>query len=234
LYLLLFAGIASFYSRILQSKMAIDYYEILRVSPSAGLAEIKAAYRKLALQYHPDKNPDSKFAAAEFNQVKEAYEILTNPQKKVKYLQERWLARANNEGFEKAISTPEHILMEVLGAGEKICRMDIYRLPAENIRQELNHLLSPENISILNEFMETSINDAITIEMLQIIKVLPIGDQLFFLEKLKQFTHHYSSLIEEKESELSNKYFWETWKPAFIILAVVLLCILIWGTSLNR
>lgn len=214
--------------------MAIDYYAILNIPPSAGIAEIKAAYRKLALQYHPDKNPDNKYAAADFALVKEAYEILTNPNKKYRYLQERWLTKANNQNFEKVFKNPEDILMQVLNISEKIYQMDIYRLPVERIRQELNHLLSPENIQILNEFNEISINDAITAELLQAIKVMPFEDQLSLLEKLKKFTHHHSYLIDEKESELNNKHFWETWKPALIILAVVLLCILIWGTSLNR
>ncbi|MCH5683663.1 DnaJ domain-containing protein [Niabella sp. W65] len=62
--------------------MAIDYYQILQISPSADLAEIKSAYRRLAHQYHPDKNPDNKSALAYFELIKEAYETLSTPGKK--------------------------------------------------------------------------------------------------------------------------------------------------------
>ncbi|GAA4281225.1 molecular chaperone DnaJ [Gaetbulibacter aestuarii] len=62
-----------------------DYYEILGVSKSATTVEIKKAYRKKAIQYHPDKNPDDKEAETKFKEAAEAYEVLSNPDKKARY-----------------------------------------------------------------------------------------------------------------------------------------------------
>lgn len=64
-----------------------DYYEILGVTRSASDDEIKKAYRKLAIKYHPDKNPDDKKAEEMFKEAAEAYEVLSNPEKRQRYNQ---------------------------------------------------------------------------------------------------------------------------------------------------
>lgn len=62
-----------------------DYYEILQVSRTATTEEIKQAYRKMALKYHPDRNPDDPEAEAKFKEAAEAYEVLGNPDKRASY-----------------------------------------------------------------------------------------------------------------------------------------------------
>jgi molecular chaperone DnaJ len=62
-----------------------DYYEILGVSKSSSAEEIKKAYRKIAIKYHPDKNPDDPSAEEKFKEAAEAYEILSSPEKKQRY-----------------------------------------------------------------------------------------------------------------------------------------------------
>lgn len=63
----------------------IDYYEVLGVSKTATPDEIKKAYRKLAIKYHPDRNPDNKEAEDKFKEAAEAYEVLSNEEKRQKY-----------------------------------------------------------------------------------------------------------------------------------------------------
>jgi molecular chaperone DnaJ len=62
-----------------------DFYDVLGVSKSATAEEIKKAYRKLAIQYHPDKNPGDKAAEDKFKEAAEAYEVLSDADKRAKY-----------------------------------------------------------------------------------------------------------------------------------------------------
>ena len=62
-----------------------DYYEVLGVEKSATADQIKSAYRKLAMKYHPDRNPDNPEAKEKFTEISEAYEVLSNPEKRQRY-----------------------------------------------------------------------------------------------------------------------------------------------------
>jgi molecular chaperone DnaJ len=76
--------------------MARDYYEILGVEKGADEAALKAAYRKMAMKFHPDRNPGDKSAEAKFKEINEAYDVLKDPQKRAAY------DRFGHEGFQRA------------------------------------------------------------------------------------------------------------------------------------
>ena len=79
--------------------MKEDYYEILGIDKSASESEIKKAYRKSAIKYHPDKNPGDVKAEEKFKQAAEAYEVLGNKEKRAKYDQFGHAAFQGNGGF---------------------------------------------------------------------------------------------------------------------------------------
>ncbi len=104
--------------------MPKDYYEILGVGKEASAAEIKKAYRKLAIKYHPDKNPDDKGAEEKFKEISQAYEVLSDQEKRRRYDQlghqaftssGRAGGGAGYEGFE--FHDPFDIFSQVFGGG---------------------------------------------------------------------------------------------------------------------
>lgn len=76
-----------------------DYYEVLGISKGASGEEIKKAYRKLAIKYHPDKNPDDKAAEEKFKEAAEAYEVLSDDNKRTRYDQFGHAGMGGNGGF---------------------------------------------------------------------------------------------------------------------------------------
>lgn len=101
-----------------------DYYEVLGVSREAELREIKSAYRKLAVQYHPDRNPDDAEAEERFKEAAEAYAVLSDPDKRARY--DRFghrgvsgAAGAGGAGFDPSIFADfSDILGDVFGFGD--------------------------------------------------------------------------------------------------------------------
>jgi curved DNA-binding protein len=84
--------------------MARDYYDVLGVKRDASENEIKSAYRKLARQYHPDRNPGDKQAEARFKEVQEAYDVLSDKNKRAQY--DRFGSAGPRGGFREARGAP--------------------------------------------------------------------------------------------------------------------------------
>jgi molecular chaperone DnaJ len=97
-----------------------DYYEVLGLEKSAGGEDIKKAYRKMAVKYHPDKNAGDKTAEEKFKELGEAYEVLSDPQKRAAYDQYGHAAfdrRSGGFGRAGGFHDPFDIFREVFGGG---------------------------------------------------------------------------------------------------------------------
>lgn len=97
----------------------IDYYEILEISRSADKSEIKKAYRQLAMRYHPDKNPGDKESEEKFKAVNEAYQILSDDEKKSIYDKYGKSGLEGRGGFSSGFGDINSIFEEMFGFGTR-------------------------------------------------------------------------------------------------------------------
>jgi molecular chaperone DnaJ len=97
-----------------------DYYEVLGVSRGAGEQELKASYRKLALQFHPDRNPGDHTAEEKFKEAAEAYGVLSDPQKRAAYdaYGHQGLSGMGGGGFDPSAMDLGDLLSQVFGFGD--------------------------------------------------------------------------------------------------------------------
>src|SRR5205807_8961490 len=94
-----------------------DYYEVLGVGRSTSAEEIKRAYRKLAVKFHPDKNPDDAHAEEKFKELGEAYDVLMDADKRAAYDRFGHAAFEQGGGFRGGFHDPFDIFREVFGGG---------------------------------------------------------------------------------------------------------------------
>src|SRR5438046_3315882 len=96
-----------------------DYYAVLGIEKGASEEEIKKAYRKLAVKYHPDKNPGDKVSEEKFKELGEAYEVLEDAQKRALYDQYGHSAFDRRSGYTRGggFHDPFEVFREVFGGG---------------------------------------------------------------------------------------------------------------------
>lgn len=207
-----------------------DYYKTLQVPAQASIEEIKKAYRQLAQQYHPDKNNNDPYSIAYFSEIKEAYETLTNPVKKDKYLQERWYNRATGNKRTREVITPVTVLKEVLEFEKHTSTMDVFRMDKERLFSYMNELLGEETISQLKQFAEPEINQQIVLTLLKPVRLLKSEEALLLTDKLSKITTGNKKcrlLIADTIRKIQREEKWKKYEWVFVLLITLAILLLI-------
>jgi preprotein translocase subunit Sec63 len=208
-----------------------DYYNILQIPPHATLPEIKQAYRRLAMIYHPDKTKNDPYANTQFTEIKEAYEVLTNPMKKENWLQERWYNQSIGKKKAHEAITPVSVLRLSLELEKYVSQLDVHRLNKIGLAAHIHELLSVDTIDKLRQFNEAGINRQIITTLLECMKALPLkltrqlsgglenlaGNDVMALERIKDFL-----------SDQKRIFLWEKYKVIVIIILTSMICFLIY------
>lgn len=210
-----------------------DYYSILQIAPSATQQEIKKAYRRLAQQIHPDKNNSNPYSNAQFAEVKEAYEVLTNPTKKEYYLQQRWYNQSIGKRKVQEIVTPENILKQVLELEKYVAGIDVFRMDKKGLQEYICEILNDSTLATLNTFNDINANNEIAHLIIKAANPLPYS-YLHSIEKKLESLHTGAStkallsVFIQKHKTNNRKKNLEVWVALVIAIAI---CMLIYFMS---
>jgi molecular chaperone DnaJ len=203
-----------------------DYYRILNVRSSATVGEIKIAYRKLAMKYHPDRNPDDALAAAVFTDAAEAYKILADPEARKQYNYERHLTA--EQEYQRPAETIETIIPRIIKINKQVQNTDPFRLNKDALLYAVKQLL-PDNFdlllhtndNLLKQFLELIFMVAKHLSSYQTKQLAALLQPLYLKDESLQLK--LASLLKQQQKEER----WEKNKIVIAIIVAVILCILI-------
>ncbi len=208
-----------------------DYFLILGLKPDASIQEIKKAYRKHALLYHPDTTQNDAEKTLAFEIIQEAYEVLTHPEKRLLFLQEKWYRKSQGITEAPVQITPGSILQYILNMYRTIRNSDINRIYYNTVEQSLLDIFTEEHIQRLNKHNDPAALKEIQHILLQIMKLLP-------LKNFSSLTHPLLSLnsgdihipyqVKKIMHIKKNNAFIEKYKFLAILVIVLLLCSIIY------
>lgn len=207
-----------------------NYYRILNVKSSASPGEIKNAYRRLAMKYHPDRNPDDALATAVFANLVEAYKVLSDAEARKQYNYNSYLTAAQE--YQRTVETIETLIKRIAETNKRIKNADPFRFNKDALLYSIKQLL-PDDLNLL-----LHVNDDLLKQFLEMICIAVKHlsshqtQQLIILlqplyNKQEWLQPHLHTLMQQQLKE-------ERWEKNKIILAVLLaimLCIVIFLTA---
>jgi curved DNA-binding protein CbpA len=202
-----------------------DYYALLGVSPTADADVIRKAYRTQARRYHPDAAPDNPFAPAQFRALREAYEVLSAPQKRRRYDDERWLRGLSGKSA-KTIS-PETLIRDAERLHRHLQVIGRSEVQPRALQQLLLYLLQDAHLALLanagDEGLSRSLGEAIltSVAYLPHRYVSPVFTQL---RRLQPLPEGFETQLNDLLTDRMRAHQWERRLPWLVLLITVLLC----------
>jgi len=203
-----------------------DYYRILKVKPAASAGEIKHAYRRLALKYHPDRNPDDTLAASVFSEVAEAYKILSNTETRRRYNYQRYYTAVQE--YSKPAESIETLLLKSLHLKKQIAAADPYRFNRDALLFSIKQLLPDDVCALLKtdpdlskQFLETVAVCCSRLTSVQTNEIKQAFDLLY--TQYPWLESQMNSIIRQQQ----KKERWDKYKVILVILVALALCAII-------
>jgi molecular chaperone DnaJ len=211
-----------------------DYYKILEVSPTATHADIKKSYRRLALQYHPDKNFGNQLFEAKFKDITEAYKVLSDLRQRDEYNRRRNQSSQSEKKKTETHTTPQTILNQTIDFRKKIAVLDPDRMNKTALFQQIEHILSRHNITILQRNNDPRLNKRIIEEIMYCARFLPfphVERICFQLTSIAGTDNQMYRKIYNFSREVRIQTVWSRYKVLVAVLLAIILCFTIYFAS---
>lgn len=206
--------------------IAKDYYRILNVKSSATTAEIKRAYRKLAMLYHPDKNPGDAIAAAIFTDAAEAYKVLGDADARKRYNYERYLIA--EEEYKRPVETLETLIQRIEKINADLKTTDPFRFNKNALLYAIQQLMPDDmlllpdtNKILLQQFLQQVSIAAAYLSTHQTKQLIELMQPLYAEHEWLQRT--FNMLLQQQHKQER----WEKYKVVLAIVVAAILCLII-------
>ena len=206
-----------------------DYYRILNIPSSASTEEIKKAFRRLAQQYHPDKNSGDRFATEKFSEIHEAYRILSDNRKRAEYNYIRYTENPKRPASQPAHS-PEDLLQLTGKLVKEIALADPYRIDRDLLSFQVMDILSNEHLNLLRAGNNEPVNRKIVDQLILVLHLLPfhmLGEIVQRLEKLAGNDLPAQRSLQHFIKQARQQYYWNRYKVYIALAVAALACVLI-------
>jgi curved DNA-binding protein CbpA len=207
-----------------------DYYALLDIKPGADTGTIKKAFRKLALQHHPDKRQANEQHDAYFREIQEAYSILSDPHKRDEYHYKRGLENAMGHSLDKSLSAAD-ILKIFLQTEKFVQQSDKYRIDHLWLGRQIINLFTVERLLVITQANDAEMIREVNRIGLSMAEYLNLEDTLKLIEQFKtklpnasDFEVRWNKCIENKK----RKQKIESLKLPVAITITMLICYLIY------
>lgn len=211
-----------------------DYYKILEVSPAATHADIKKSYRRLALQYHPDKNFGNQLYEAKFKEISEAYKVLSNVKQREEYNRNRNQYTQTEKKKAEPQITAQTILTQTIDFRRKIAVLDPDRMNKLALFQQIQHILSRPNIAILQRNNDPKLNKRVIEEIMFCSRFLPFAHVeriCFQLTAIAGTDNAMYRKIYNFSKEVRRRTTWNKYKVILAVILAIILCFAIYLAS---
>jgi molecular chaperone DnaJ len=208
-----------------------NYYQLLHVSPQATQQEIKAAYRKLAFKYHPDRNKGNTLTEAVLKEINEAYSVLSNPEKRKFYNASIAVNSLHTKHRRPVPITSKSILQNAYKLRMFVEKSNVLSINQDMVFHKVQTLLSDHHLKILllennkkliYQFIQQVL---ICMQPLTTINIQPLFAPL---QKLAAGDENILEEIQTFYQQKKGEAFWQRYKMIAVLIIALLLCLLMY------